>query len=817
MHLCRDLSRVVFGVFASALLLGGCSTTTLPVTPAIVVSQRVSERPVITGIITETTAETGRIIVQTSAPIQYTAFTLQDPPRVVLDIADAVLGERLSPPLVGGGIVQRVEALVLSDTKVVRLVLHLQRMAAHTVEVQEQRLLVLLTPIESSQSPGVLPASAAEPQVAGMTGDAPPQAPFLPQPLDETLVTAITFESLAQQSLIVIQTAGAPPRVQVTQRQHPERLALMIHGARLDLTHDQDIPVADPQGVVTKLEALPLHTGDEAQVEIVVHLHTSVPFKVQQDQYVVRLALSAAAPETTAWTPSLLPLAVQTTPSAAPLAVLPVSSTTGEPVMDLQPAMVAPVTSGSSTPAWPDAQGQTPVGGMPLVAQVRQRPPTTTSPAVRAREAPRQYTGEKISLDFQDADIKDLLRLIAEVSGVNIIAGGDVQGTVTTRMVDVPWDQALEVILKINGLDQEREGNIIRVAPLERFTKEREDRLKAQTTEQQTEPLVTRVVPINYTAAGTLKTNLEKLLSERGSLFVDDRTNNMIVTDRQSNITDVLGLIETLDRPTPQVMIEARIVESSRNFLRELGVQIGLLYSQVTDQAFPSRIAVRGAGIPAESEAGTIGSPPGNFLVDLPAAVARGAGGGLGLTLASVGGSLLDIQLSALEASGRGKVISSPRIATLDNTEAVIQSGQRIPYATTSQEGTRTEFVDASLSLKVTPHVTPNDFISLEVTATRNAANFAQTSGGVPSIDTREATTKLLVKDGDTIVIGGLYTRTISDSKDGVPFLSKVPILGWLFQTTRTQDDTQELLIFITPRIIRQAPETPGKTRAVVQ
>jgi type IV pilus assembly protein PilQ len=236
-------------------------------------------------------------------------------------------------------------------------------------------------------------------------------------------------------------------------------------------------------------------------------------------------------------------------------------------------------------------------------------------------------------LDFQDADIKDLLRLIAEVSGVNIIAGGDVQGTVTTRMVDVPWDQALEVILKINGLDQEREGNIIRVAPLERFTKEREERLKAQTTEQQTEPLVTRVVPINYTTAGTLKANLEKLLSERGSLFVDDRTNNMIVTDRQSNITDMLGLIETLDRPTPQVMIEARIVESSRNFLRELGVQIGLLYSQVTDQAFPSRIAVRGAGIPAESEAGTIGSPPGNFLVDLPAAVARGAGGGLGLTL----------------------------------------------------------------------------------------------------------------------------------------------------------------------------------------
>jgi type IV pilus assembly protein PilQ len=650
-----------------------------------------------------------------------------------------------------------------------------------------------------------------------MTVDAPSQAHILPQSLDETLVTAVTFETLAQQSVIVIHTTGAFPRVQVTPRQSPERLALMIHGARLDLTHDQEIPVADPRGIVTKLVAFPSDASGEAQVEIVVHLQTSIPFKVQQDQHVVRLALTATAPETPTWTPSPLPLAVQTTPSAVPLAVLPVSSNTVEPVMASQPAMVAPVTSASPKMVLPAVPEQTPVGGLPLVAQVRPRPPTTPSPAVRAREAPRQYTGEKISLDFQDADIKDLLRLIAEVSGVNIIAGGDVQGTVTTRMVDVPWDQALEVILKINGLDQEREGNIIRVAPLERFTKEREERLKAQTTEQQTEPLVTRVVPINYTAAGTLKANLEKLLSDRGSLFVDDRTNNMIVTDRQSNITDMLGLIETLDRPTPQVMIEARIVESSRNFLRELGVQIGLLYSQTTDQAFPSRIAVRGARTPPNEAPGAIAPPPANFLVDLPAAIASGAGGGIGLTLASVGGSLLDIQLSALEASGRGKVISSPRIATLDNTEAVIQSGQRIPYATISQEGTRTEFVDASLSLKVTPHVTPNDFISLEVTATRNAANFSQTSGGVPSIDTREATTKLLVKDGDTVVIGGLYTRTINDSKDGVPYLSKVPILGWLFQTTRTQDDTQELLIFITPRIIRQAPETPGKTRAVVQ
>ena len=215
------------------------------------------------------------------------------------------------------------------------------------------------------------------------------------------------------------------------------------------------------------------------------------------------------------------------------------------------------------------------------------------------------FTGEKISLDFQDADINDILRLIAEVGKVNIIAGGDVQGKITTRMTDVPWDQALDVILKINGLAQERSGNIIRVAPLEKFTNERQERLKAQITEVQAEPLVTRIVPANYAAAKDLRPNLEKLLSRRGTIIIDARTNTMIITDTQGSLDAVLALIEKLDRPTPQVMIEARIVESSRTFLRELGVQLGLAYSQITDKTFPNRIDVRG-GVPAHEYWGAL-------------------------------------------------------------------------------------------------------------------------------------------------------------------------------------------------------------------
>jgi type IV pilus assembly protein PilQ len=379
------------------------------------------------------------------------------------------------------------------------------------------------------------------------------------------------------------------------------------------------------------------------------------------------------------------------------------------------------------------------------------------------------------------------------VSGLNIIAGSDVQGTITTHMVDVPWDQALDVILRINGLAQEREGNIIRVAPIARFITERQETLRARQTEVQAEATITQLVPINYANATELKGNLEKLLSPRGSIIIDPRTNTMIITDTRKNLDDMLALVETLDRQTSQVMIETRIVEATRNFLRDLGIQLGTQFNKITNLTFPNRIGVTGTALP---EAG-------NFLVDLPAAVGAGAGGAITFTLAGAS-SLLDVRLSAAESSGQIKIISNPKIATLDNAEALIQSGRRIPVQTTSAEGTKTEFVDASLSLKVTPHVTQDDFVSMKISATKNEADFGNQVNNIPTITTREATTNMLVKDGDTVVIGGLYRRTLSSSRAGVPWVSQVPVLGWLFQKTLERDDNEELLIFLTPRIIRQ-------------
>lgn len=802
MNFSHRLFGVLIGLLTTALGCMGCSVPKPPASLPPVVAQGVSVPSMITGITTETLAEHVRIVVQATATVEYTALTLQDPPRLVLTFPGTTLGA-LPQSIPVAGIVRRIEPTLVPEEQAVRLVVSLQQMTTHTVAVQGQRYLITLA------DPGLRTADMPLPVLPTVPEPAPTATVRLHEPAraPATVITHITFEPHVDRSVVALRMAGPPPQVRVKQQSHPHRLALDIRPAQLSPTQAPSLPVRDPGGMVRHLEAVPAPDGQAETVQVVVYLHTEAAFEVQQEDDGIRLALLPAVSKTPAARAAVLQGPLTTAvPSSAPLAAR------------ARPPTVAPV-----APAAPRA--------LPQIGQlVRRGPPPATPPAAPNAEASataarrtdlptgvgvmeqQAFTGEKISLDFQDADINDILRLIAEVGGINIIAGGDVQGKVTTRMVDVPWDQALDVILKINGLAQERSGNIIRVAPLEKFTAERQERSKAQVAEVQAEPLVTRIMPINYASAKDLRPNLEKLLSNRGTIFIDARTNTMIITDTQKHLDDVLALIEKLDRPTPQVMIEARIVESSRSFLHEMGVQLGLAYSQVTDRTFPNRIDVRG-GLPTAGAGGglAVPPPPANFLLDLPAAVATGSGGAIGFSLASIGGAILDAQLSALERSGRGKIISSPKIATLDNVEAQIQSGRKIPVATVSAEGTRTEFVNANITLKVTPHVTPNEFISMKVTATKDEADFTQQVNGIPTITTREATTDMLVKDGDTVVIGGLYRRTVQSSRDAVPGLSRIPVIGWLFRKEREQDDSDELLIFLTPRIIRQ--DETGKRR----
>ena len=810
MNLSHRLSGVCIGILTIALWCGGCSVTRLAELPPPAESQGASGRATITGITTETLGENVRITVQITEAIEYMAFTLQAPPRLVLTFPGATLGD-LPRPLPVAGVVHSIEALQVLEERAVRFVVYLQHMTTHAVELQGRQLLITLADT-GTRSAEMLPTAATETAEAGDRAAPVLTSPLGPGPakLSNAMITAITFDTRADGSVVSFQTAGALPQVQVKQQQNPHRLALDIKPAQLSPTQEKALIVHDLDSIVSHLEAVPLADAQEEAVKVVVYLRTAASFDVHQDNDAIRLALQPSSPSPMA---ASAPATLQS-PTVATLPPLPPAPRPVAPAASLVAATVPRITQISPIVRRGAAPAAVPSPSAASSAPVSQNEGLPSGGSVTE---PPAFTGEKISLDFQDADINDILRLLAEVGKVNIIAGGDVQGKITTRMTDVPWDQALDVILKINGLAQERSGNIIRVAPLEKFTNERQERLKAMVTEVQAEPLVTRIVPANYAAAKDLRPNLEKLLSRRGTIIIDARTNTMIITDTQASLDAVLALIEKIDRPTPQVMIEARIVESTRTFLRELGIQLGLAYSQITDKTFPNRIDVRG-GVPATNTGGlTPPTAPANFLLDLPAAVALGQGGAIGFSLASIGGAILDAQLSALESSGRGKIISSPKIATLDNTEAQIQSGRKIPVATVSAEGTRTEFVDASITLKVTPHVTPNDYISMKITATKNEADFSRVVNGVPTITTREANTDMLIRDGDTVVIGGLYRRTIQSNRAGIPGLSSLPVIGWLFRKDQEQDESDELLIFLTPRIIRQDDATDKRRTALSQ
>lgn len=445
----------------------------------------------------------------------------------------------------------------------------------------------------------------------------------------------------------------------------------------------------------------------------------------------------------------------------------------------------------------------------PVKKVVPPAPPFEVTPELIAV---KKYKGMKISLEFKDADIRDILRLIAEVSKLNIIVTDDVKGTMTIRMKNVPWDQALDVILQTNKLGMIRVGNVVRISPIDRLRKEEEERLEYMEKTRKKEPLVTRLIPVNYASASELASRIKTLLTDRGSVQTDERTNTIIVKDVKRVVEESEKLVRTLDMQTPQVLIEARIVEASTSFTRELGVQWGgrfsasPRYGTATGLYFPNTIGVSGfTDIGGRTDARDIGSEEiPNFVVNLPASAGLGIGGGIGFIFGTLNNSaILDLRLSAMEQRGEGKVISSPRIVTLDNREAEIKQGVSIPFETVSQAGTQTQFIDAVLSLKVTPHVTADRTIIMKVKAEKNAPNTTlRSAGGVPSIDRKEAITEILVSDGETAVIGGIYTITKSKSVAGLPWFSRIPLIGWLFRKTTYTDETKELIVFITPRII---------------
>jgi len=450
-------------------------------------------------------------------------------------------------------------------------------------------------------------------------------------------------------------------------------------------------------------------------------------------------------------------------------------------------------------------------------------PRQTSSGPSRSSLGKKRYVGRRIDLDFKGADIHNILRLLADVGQVNVIVGDDVRGDVTIKMRDVPWDQALDVVLRSKGLGSVREGNLLRVAPLPQLEKELEAEIARQKQIADVLPLETRLIGVSYAEAGTLTDKARDLLTPRGKISVDSRTNTLIVSDVVKSLQLVEDLVRNLDTQTSQVVIEARIVEANSNFARQIGVQWGgsafadSTHGNPTGLVFPYNVGIGGGAddgqaplgglVPApRSGTGTSAQSP-NFLVNMPAAAGLGTGSAIGLTMGSVAGAFnLNLRLSAYETTGAVRILSSPRITTMDNIDATISQGVSIPVSTVSAMGAQTQFVDARLSLQVKPHVTNEGTISLNINVTRNEPDFVNTGArGDPTIQKKEARTTMLVRDGDTAVIGGIYTRNTGLSSARVPFFSDIPVLGWFFRNKKENDNRSEFLVFITPRIVNRA------------
>jgi len=425
------------------------------------------------------------------------------------------------------------------------------------------------------------------------------------------------------------------------------------------------------------------------------------------------------------------------------------------------------------------------------------------------------YTGEKLSLNFQSIEVRSVLQLLADFTDMNLVASDSVGGSVTLRLNNVPWDQALDIILKSKGLAKRITGNVMMVGPQAEVAAQEKLELEAKKQVVELSPLMTEFFEVSYAKAADLVTILkstggssgrgnsnDRLISRRGNVTVDARTNTLLVQETAEKLVEIRRIVERLDRPVRQVMIESRIVIANDDFTRDLGVRFGLTgIDQSNDALSMVGGGLAGNVIPSQIIFDAQGAGAEGLLVDLPANSPAGA---IQFVVGKIGSSLLQLELSALQTEAKGEVISSPRVITSDQIEAEISQGVEIPFQEASSSGaTSTSFEEAELRLTVTPRITPDDRINLELNITKDSPDFSNIQpGGVP-INTQEVSTTVLVNNGDTVILGGIYERSKDHSVRKVPFFGDLPGVGVLFRKEFKQDNNRELLFFITPKILK--------------
>ncbi|MBW2416368.1 MAG: type IV pilus secretin PilQ [Deltaproteobacteria bacterium] len=615
---------------------------------------------------------------------------------------------------------------------------------------------------------------------------------------DAAEVESVHFESLPAVDRVVV-TMSDPLEAKVVEAD-PSTLIVMLPGATLQEGAERRVETTDFSGPVTMFSVFttPDIEGDEVRVVMKRRPGASAELHWREGQLHIELARAGGAAS-----------------GPAVLGAMPVPESMGPdgaemPVQD--PSMLdtgTPETSGlpvaeAEVPASLAPEGATP-NSLGFDADFFGGPADPASIDILEEGGfadDKVYGGRRVSLDFKDADIANILRLIAEVSDLNVIAGEEVVGRVTIRLVDVPWDQALDVILLTKGLGFVRVGNVLRIAPLETIKLEAEQRLQERRAKEKLEDLVVKLQPVNFADVKEIQQLVKRLLSGRGSANVDRRTNTLIIKDIPSVVHEATALVKAIDTQTPQVMIEAKIVEASLGFSRSLGAVWGAGYRPGSNTGGGKDFHLADGTLPATNGGGLQAT---NFLASNP--VLGAINGLLNLGVLAMDDQLqLDLQIQAAEATNKGKVISSPRVVTLDNREAVIKQGVAIKFESATRDRITISFVDAVLELKVTPHITANRSIIMEIKISRNAPELSEASGDIVGISKNETETEALVKDGETIVLGGIYVVETGGGHSKTPFLSDIPILGAAFRNMTHSDERRELLVFVTPRVIMGSP-----------
>lgn len=765
MDSCRTKSRIIRRVslmMGLLLLLAGCATGPSPQQDPE--AEQPSGMTTIEQLATVSRPESAEIQIQTSGEVDYTSVKQLEPLGVIFYFPQAQLGEldRQYQPED-----KAIEAVLLSsseDRRNVRVEVQLARDMNYTVDKQAAGLTIQFDKKDLPDPAG----SEAAPQLSDQTRDQGQQPrlaesrykkgfePERKTDSDSPKTTAEVYKDIATvkdihfasgesgASVITIRTSRpvdydldrARDRllklrlIRSALPDHVDRRPLIT--TRFDSAVDRVIPYAVPE--------------KKGLVEMIIELREAVPYRVAQEGRELMIHFEASS----------------VGPRPYPVADLPEWQQVLEEVLTEEAIAEAGLSSAAEA----------------------------------ARKAEKQvdwlfekdeYTGEKIALDFYETDIKNVFRILQQVSGKNYAIDPDVQGKVTINMEKpVPWDQVLALILKQNRLGKVEQDEIIRIATLETLRQEEEarrQRVEAYKNrieqEKAMEPLVTEYIPVSYASAqGEVLPHIEDVLSDRGKANVDNRNNQLIITDTMERIDKAQEVISKIDKVTPQVEIEARIVEINEDFLKDVGTSF-----DISKQS---------------ADAGFGGSYLHNISMNHPS---TNTTSGIGFSLSRLSGLTLDAQLNALEEENNVKIVSAPKIVTLDNKKATIKQGFEIPYQTVEDDEVNIEFKEVDLRLDVTPHVTPDQRVSLQIFVTKN--EIAELTQEAPALSTNEAVTELLVEDGDTIVIGGIKKDTTTKRKTGFPILKDIPILGWMFKRDIQESEKSELLIFMTPRIVQ--------------